>query len=426
MSQLGLDGRAPSGSAPRNVAMNARLKLIALIAALPVFASCDDHYGDCWNCNAPPPTEVSLGLVAGDFNGNGHTSIVATSTVVYQPQYNPGDLKSFLSTGAGSFAAPTLTPAGNDPLYLASAALTSSHLPDVVSASYNDGTLTVFLNNAQAPGTYGAPVVLTSPGASQVAIADMNGDGLPDLISADFNVSLFLQTAPGTFASPVSLYSGGANWVAVGDLNGDGMPDIALADSVGVKVLMHTGAASSVTYAAPVAVYTQSIDPGISGANVIAIADVNGDGLNDLVITDPGPAGSPPTVNVLLQDPNNKGTFLPAVSYPLDDNNIAQSIVVTDVNGDGKPDIVIGGATAVDVLLQSATTPGTFGAATSYSVGGASEIAVADVNGDGLVDIVVPVGVSHPVVNGVITNNPGVLLQVAAARGTFGAVQDLP
>jgi hypothetical protein len=253
----------------------------------------------------------------------------------------------------------------------------------------------------------------------------VNGDGLPDLVSADYNVSLFLQTSAGTFASPVSLYSGGANWVAIGDLNGDGMPDIALTDSVGVKLLLHTGAASSTTYAAPVAVFTQSLDPGITGANVIAIADVNGDGLNDLVITDPGPAGSPPTVNVLLQDPNNKGTFLPAVSYPLNDNNIAQSIVVTDVNGDGKPDIVVGGAAAVDVLLQG-STPGTFSAATSYPVGGASEIAIADVNGDGLVDIVVPVGVSHPLVNGVITNNPGVLLQSASAHGTFAAVSDLP
>src|SRR6202035_3914747 len=100
------------------------------------------------------------------------------------------------------------------------------------------------------PGTFNTPLVLASPGASQVAIADVNGDGLPDLVSADFNVSLFLQTSPGTFASPVSLYSGGANWVAVGDLNGDGQPDVALTDAVGVKVLLHTGAPGSVTYAA--------------------------------------------------------------------------------------------------------------------------------------------------------------------------------
>ena len=61
--------------------------------------------------------------------------------MVYQPQSNPGNLKAYLSTGAGAFAAPTLTPAGDDPLYLASADLNGDHLPDVVSASYVDGTL---------------------------------------------------------------------------------------------------------------------------------------------------------------------------------------------------------------------------------------------------------------------------------------------
>lgn len=399
---------------------------VVLLAAAPLLASCDDHDYWCGNCSTVPPNEVSLGLAAGDFNGNGHTSVIATSTILYQPNYNPGNLKSYLSSGVGTFGAPTLTPAGDDPLYLASADLNGDHLPDLVSASYDDGTLTVFFNSAGAPGTFGAPVTLSSPGASQVAIGDMNGDGLPDLVSADFNVSLFLQTAPGTFASPISLYAGGANWVAVGDLNGDGRPDVALADAVGVKVLFHTGTADSVTYAAPVSVFTQSVNPGITGANLIAIADVNGDGLNDLVITDPGPVGSPPTVNILLQDAAHPGTFLSPVVYPLPGDSVPQSIVVADLNADGHPDIVIGGSTALSVLLQVAAKPGTFAAADSYAVTQASEVAVADVNGDGLVDLVVPVGVSHPIVSGIVTNNPGVLLQVSGAPGTFGNVQDLP
>jgi hypothetical protein len=410
-------------------AVSARRVLgLTLIAAVPMLASCGGDDWNCWNCNGPsqPPSEASLGLVAGNFNGNGHTSIIATSTVVYYPQDNPGNLKSYLSTGAGSFAAPTLTPDGDDPLYLASADLTGSGSLDVVSASYDDGTLTVFLNSAQAPGTFGAPVILSSPGASQVAIGDMNNDGLQDLVSADFGVSLFMQTSAGTFASPVSLYPDGANWVAVGDLNHDGIPDIALTDAVGVKVLLHTGAAGSVTYAAPVAVFTQSVNPGITGANLIVIADVNGDGYQDLIITDPGPVGSPPTVNVLLQNPKSPGTFAAPVVYPLSGASTPQSIVVADVNGDGHPDIVIGGSTVVNVLLQNAASPGTFASAASYAVSNASEIAIADVNGDGLVDIIVPVGVSHPLVNGVYTNNPGVLLQTAGSPGTFSAEQDLP
>ena len=403
-----------------------RSSAYALLLAAPLFSSCDDHDHGCWNCQVSTPFETSLGLVAGNFNDNGHTSIIATSTVAYQPQFNPGNLKSYLSTGAGTFGAPTLTPDGNSPLYLAGADLNGDHLPDVVSASYVDGTLTVFLNNTAAPGTFGAPLKLSSPGASQVAIGDMNGDGLPDLVSADFNVSLFIQTSPGTFTSPVSLYAGGANWVAVGDLNGDGMPDVALTDPVGVKILMHTGAAASVTYAAPIAVFTQSVNPGIHGANLIAIADVNGDGLNDLVITDPGPVGSPPTVNILVQDAAHPGTFLSPVSYPLPGNSVPQSIAVTDVNADGHPDIVIGGSAEVSVLLQDASSPGVFLAAANYAVNNANEVAVADVNGDGLVDIIVPMGVSHAVLGGVISNNPGVLLQVAGSPGTFGAVQDLP
>src|ERR1700722_109300 len=403
------------------------LRACAVLVTVPLFASCDDNNW-CGGCGYPPtsPSEVSYGLVAGNFTHNGHTSVIATSTVYYYPHDYPATLKIYPSPGPGTFGAPVLTPDGDDPLYLASADLTGTSSLDVVSASFDDGTLTVFYNSAQTPGTFGAPVILSSPGASQVAIGDMNNDGLQDLVSADFNVSLFVQTAPGTFARPVSLYPGGANWVAVGDLNNDGIPDVALTDSVGVKVLLHTGAAASLTYAAPVAVFTQSVNPGIAGANLIAIADVNGDGLNDLVITDPGPVGSPPTVNVLLQNKSAPGTFLAPVSYTLSGTSIPQSIVVADVNGDGRPDIVIGGTTVVNVLLNSASTPGTFLAAASYATTNASQVAVADVNGDGLPDILVPVGVSHPLVSGVYTNNPGVLLQVAGSPGTFAAEKDLP
>ena len=404
-----------------------KIRTWAVLAFLPALASCNNDYG-CGNCGSTfTPAEVSFGLVAGNFNNNGHTSVVATSTVLYNPQVGPDNLKSYLSTGAGTFAAPALTPDGDDPLYLASADLNGDALLDVVSANYGDGTLAVFFNSAQNPGTFSTPLILSSPGASQVAIGDLNGDGLPDLVSADFNVSLFIQTSPGAFATPIALYPGGANWVAVGDLNGDGAQDVALTDAVGVKVLLHTGAVSATTFAAPVTVFTQTVNADVIGANVIAIADVNGDGFNDLVITDPGPTGgAAPTVSVLLQDATHPGQFLPAVSYPTAPGSLAQSIVVTDINGDGHPDIVIGGTNAVTVLLQNASSPGTFMAAANYAVMNSNQIAIADVNGDGHPDIIVATGLSQTIVNGVITNNPGVLLQNAASPGTFGALQDLP
>jgi len=399
------------------------------MALLPIMASCDNgnYYYGCYNCGVPP-TEISQGVVTGDFNANGHASVVALSAI--EPAAaGSGNLKVYLSTGAGTFAAPTYVADGDNPIYVASADLNGDGLPDVVSASFFDGALAVFFNDKSSPGTLNTPLVLTSPGASQVAIGDMNHDGLPDLVSADYGVSLFVQTSPGTFAAPISLYSGGANWVAVGDLNGDGALDVALTDSVGVKVLMHTGAASATTYAAPVEVFTQTANANVVGANLIAIADVNGDGANDLVITDPGPTGGmAPTVNILLQNRASPGTFLAPVSYPIATQDLSQSIVVTDVDGDGRPDIVIGGQQTVTVLLQNhaPAAPGTFMDATVYAAAGAYEIAVADINGDGKPDIVVSNGVTNPVVNGVVTTQPGVLLQSATSPGTFGALQDLP
>lgn len=255
----------------------------------------------------------------------------------------------------------------------------------------------------------------------------MNGDGLPDLISADYYVSLFVQTSAGSFAAPVSLYPGGANWVAVGDLNADGAMDVALTDNVGVKVLMHTGAVSATTFAAPVSVFTQTANANVIGANIIAIADVNGDGLNDLLITDPGPTGGmSPAVFVLLQDPANHGSFLAPIGYAIATQDLPQSIVVSDLQATGKFDIVVGGRQTVTVLLHDPANPGKFLPATIYAAPGANEIAVADINGDGKLDIVVSNGVTFPMQGGVSTTHPGVLLQSATTPGTFAPLQDLP
>jgi hypothetical protein len=392
-----------------------------------LLASCDyhDHQG-CYGCGNFTPTEFSNGVVSADFNGDGFPDVIALSTVQPSVSSTPSNIKAYLTTAPGAFASPVSTADGFDPLYLASADLNGDGFTDVVTASFDDGVLGVFFNNKNAPGSFNPALVLNSPGASQVAIADLNGDGLPDIVSADFNVSLFVQTSPGTFASPISLYAGGANWIAVGDLNGDGAADVALTDNVGVKVLMHTGAASSTSFAAPLTVFTQSPNANVVGGNVIAIGDVDGDGLNDLVITDPGPTGGTATsVYVLRQDPANHGTFRTPVGYAIATQDRPQSIALRDLMGTGQLDIIIGGQKFVTVLLHDPASPGQFLAASIYPAPGANEIAIADVNGDGKPDIIVSNGITFPMQGGVSTTHPGVLLQSTTTPGTFGALQDL-
>ena len=236
-----------------------------------------------------------------------------------------------------------------------------------------------------------------------VAVADVNGDGKPDLIVANEcgdstclmgapngTVSVLLGNGDSTFQTAVVYDSGGLSTrsVAVADVNGDGKPDIVVAsgyDGSGnlegaVGVLMGNGDG---TFQA-VVVYGSGGDE----ANSITIRDVNRDSKPDLVVANEGAVG------VLLG--NGDGTFQTAVSYGL--SGFGNSVAVSDVNGDGKPDVVVasscgGGANCgtVDVLLGNGD--GTLQAAVSYGSGGlGNSVAVADVNGDGKPDVVVASG----------------------------------
>jgi uncharacterized protein (DUF2141 family) len=252
----------------------------------------------------------------------------------------------------------------------------------------------------------------------------MNGDGLPDIVIAARPLLLSLQnfSAPGTFASPTTLFSTASSEpfrsLALSDLNGDGTPDIAISDDDRVSVLFTTSSTDPPTIASTTVVYTNA-RPG--EFSVVAVADIDGEGRDDLVIADAG-GGS---VVVLQQSGAVAGEFLPAATFDLP-AGAGFSLVVADLNGDDRLDIVSGGAAIVAVLLQDAIRAGAFQEASNYGAPiSASAVAVADIDGDGLPDIVTNSGITSTNDGGVLRTPPGVLYQDPNRPGSFLALQDL-
>jgi len=271
-------------------------------------------------------------------------------------------------------------------------------LPDIIAARADDTSNDVFalLNQTGAAGTFAAPQVLSADFVSRTAIADMNGDGRADLVLAAHALMLSLQAAgtPGTLAAPATLYTnprgGSLGSLAVGDLNGDGLPDVAFADDHAVTVLFHGPATDPPAVGNPLDVFANTR---IGEIPAIAIADLDGDGRNDLAITDPD--GN--SLVVLLQSHDMAGEFLPSARFgalPVDEG---MAITVGDLNGDGRPDVVTGGSAGVRVFLQDPTRAGSYLASTNYRAPlTADGVAIADADEDARPDIITSEGASCP------------------------------
>ena len=259
-------------------------------------------------------------------------------------------------------------------------------------------------------------VVYPVPGVTSAVLADVNSDGILDIVTANGfpgnefvtggeGVSVLLGNGDGTFKpARTVLATGNPSSVLVGDFNGDGKPDIVIAfDSefgFGVTTLSIFRGNGDGTFQAataiPIPFFAAFTPANVVGVSSLAAADFNGDGRLDLalgvsaVTTNAVTGGSPFAVydvEVLLN--HGDGTFT-AVETSLDSVSEPQPLVVADFDGDGHLDLIASDST---VLLGNGdgtfhTIPSSNGVFGSFQASGL----VGDFNGDGRLDIATTVG----------------------------------
>jgi hypothetical protein len=273
------------------------------------------------------------------------------------------------------------------------------------SAAARNFTLSVINFDQFSPAsTSAAHLFPAGAGPSVVADADLNGDGITDLVVSDGlsnTISVLLGNGDGSFQAPrqfaigaykspnpVATNAGLPNFhrqVVIADFDADGIPDIAVTnfDSSDISVLIGRGDGTF----APQRRFSVGGNP-----IGLAAADLNGDGRIDLAAIDSPNGGDDSRITVLLNighgyfgplDPS-RDPFLAniGVNYPY------STIAVADINGDHIPDLIVSGGNAAQFSSFLGNGDGTFGFRGNFNAGGLSGgLIVRDVNGDGIPDV---------------------------------------
>jgi hypothetical protein len=251
--------------------------------------------------------------------------------------------------------------------------------PVLLAQTASSPTAQYFFNQASFP---------TGQFPHGVAIADMNGDGRPDMVVANSNgpsVSILLGQADGTFGPKTDFLLQESPVVLVtGDFNGDGKIDVAVTGSSGVTILLGNGDGTlrtPVTY------------PSTNAPYLLAVSDFNQDGKLDLVLA--GACGNTcGFVSVLLG--KGDGTFQAGTDFSA--GGVPSAFTVSDLNADGIPDLAlanmasisVNGGTGGFVCVLLGNGDGTFKAPVNYASGtNIAGIAAGDVTGDKVTDLIV-------------------------------------
>src|SRR5579863_158816 len=293
-----------------------------------------------------------VGGLLTDINGDGKLDLLAFDNL------NPGNAIELLGNGDGTFQAAT-----------ALASLSAAAPVNMFFADFNgDGKLDfagdfngqVQVTLGTGAGTFGTPVLLTTPDTvyeyCYSLAGDLTGDGKPEIVSMSCNrntLTVYVNNGDGSFQTGVYYnnngdqyqYPGGAT---IADVNGDGKNDVVVMNTGSGDVSVFLGDGTGALKVEPLC-----YDIGGFAWNQPLAADFNGDGLMDVVESDD-------EYNLVSLQGYGDGSFRAAPSYDLP-NSFSEyaytfSVATGDFNGDGIPDVVVGqsgngGSTGVVVYL---------------------------------------------------------------------------
>ncbi len=302
---------------------------------------------------------------------------------------------------SGLLGAPAANPVGSYPVYMATADFNGDGREDVALAEYNANQLSVYLNFPDPASSAGCRLVLGAratglSSARDCAVGDFDGNGVPDiavvsLLTQRVHVLRGSRTSSGyALAAPVSYALASlARSISIADLEGDGIEDLVVGADNGVYVLRGQGSpgVGNGAFGAP-----QAYEAGRAIFSV-AIADLNADGALDLgCIFGPTSGGAVLFGQTIAGHPTGTFGAENLFTFP----GLPKRVHAADMNADGRPDLVVGVDPGV-VVVQNTTIAGAnvfdF-VATRFqngtSLDNTNDVAILDLDHDGVLDVVLP------------------------------------
>lgn len=315
------------------------------------------------------PSSQTGSFIVGDFNNDGIPDVAAINSTYLSPT---NSLTIFLGKGDGTFTVSNTSPAvGMNPSAITTADVNGDGNADLVVCQMDSsgaGQILVFAGDGHGGFTQSSSITSLSSTVSTMIPVDVNNDGKVDLVVNGLNI--LLGGGDGSFTAASGPAQAGAAF-AVADVNNDGVPDLVFLEPGTSYLDVYLGNGDGTFNAAPAGptANLRIYNP--------AIGDFNQDGVPDIAYALPNNTG------IGLLYGKGDGTFVQSSATTSYGYDFESNFEIGDFNGDGWPDVLavdLGGRTVEDSLTQPTETA-TASATVAIAAAG-SHLAAASYPGD--------------------------------------------